>query len=73
MLLIMRQPRFQVKGLLVIFPFISCITVANKHLAAVFQDAGKLQALQFEPSVSLRAPCAFSGFALVRTLAEMTP
>lgn len=73
MLLIMRQPRFQVKGLLVIFPSISCITVANKHLAAVSQDAGKLHALQFEPSASLCAPRAFSGFALVRTLAEMTP
>jgi len=56
-LLIMRQQQFQVKGLLVIFPSISCITVAKKHLPAVFQDAAKLHALQFEPSGSVCSPC----------------
>lgn len=56
-LLIMRQQQFQVKGLLVIFPSISCITVANKHLPAVFQDAAKLHALQLEPSGSVCSLC----------------
>lgn len=65
------QPQFQVKGLLVIFPSISCIITANKYLAAVFQDVDKLNSLQFEPSVSPCVCSALSGFGLIRTLAEV--
>ena len=45
--------------------------MANKHLAAVFQDAGKLDSLQFELSLSPCVPSALSAFVLVRTLAEV--
>lgn len=70
-LMVMRHsPTLSVKGLLVIFPSISCILMANKHLTAVFQDAGKLDSLHFGLSAPLCVRTALSGFALVRTLAE---
>lgn len=55
------QPQFQVKGLLVIFPSISCIITANKYLAAVFQDAEKLN---FIFSLSLLYLCVFAVLCL---------
>lgn len=72
MLLVLKHSlTISVKGLLVIFPSISCIITANKHPTAVFQDAGKLDFLHFGPSASWCVPSALSGFALVRTLAEV--
>lgn len=57
MLLVMRQPQRQVKGLLVIFTSIPCIITANKRPAAGFQGAGKLDTSLWVLSISVCSQC----------------